>query len=216
MKTCFCKRSPVALLVVCSVFVAPVSMPLLAAEGAAPGNTRPTLAGLEPSQIPEEFRGMAAPQTTVAEFYYGGRFVTSAMVTYTPDTITLTDPRALLERIGTISHLDKVEAALSGRIFPTPGRFAGGLMIPGVADSTRKLPGLFLMPVVFAGIFLSPSLICRCRPSIRVSICPIPAALWGLFRGCQPSPVVSLHLMMIKAATRCLAIHCLAGRRITW
>lgn len=122
MKTCFCNRSPVALLVVCSVLVAPLSLPLLAEEGAAPGNTRPTLAGLEPSQIPEEFRGMAAPQTTVADFYYGGRFVTSAMVTYTPDTITLTDPRALLERIGTISHLDKVEAALSGRIFSNPGQ----------------------------------------------------------------------------------------------
>ena len=74
----------------------------------------------EPSQIPEEFRDLAGPQTTVADFYYGDRYLTSATVTYTPDTIIIADPKALVDRISAIARPDEVAAALTGEISANP------------------------------------------------------------------------------------------------
>ena len=106
-----------SLLAVCSAFVWSVSLPLLAED-----QVEQPVQLLDLSHIPEEFRDLAGPQTTVADFYYGGRYVTSATVTYTPDTVTIADPASLIRRIQNVSRPEAVEAALTGEIFSNPGR----------------------------------------------------------------------------------------------
>ncbi|USE36872.1 TcfC E-set like domain-containing protein [Endozoicomonas sp. SCSIO W0465] len=146
----------ISLLAICSVFVGSVSLSAVAeVDNTLPAAKPKTPFGLELSQIPEEFRDMAEPQTTVADFYYGGRYLTSTTVAYTPDTITIADPRALLDRISTIARPDAVTAALSGEIFSNPSQVcmqAGdtqcGTLNPAVAgvifDATRFRGDIFI------------------------------------------------------------------------
>ncbi|WP_415837384.1 TcfC E-set like domain-containing protein [Parendozoicomonas haliclonae] len=81
----------------------------------------PSVFGLKLSQIPEGFRDLAEPQTTEADFYYGGRYIGSETVTYTPESIIIADPAAVLSRLSMISNPDAVQAALSGEIPSNPG-----------------------------------------------------------------------------------------------
>ena len=110
---------------------------------------------LDLSQIPEGFHDLAGPQTTVADFYYGGRYLTSATLTYTPDTVTIHDPAGLVSRIQNVSRTDSVEAALTGEIFSNPalacssaGQSDCGRLTPDVAglifDSYRFRVDVFV------------------------------------------------------------------------
>ena len=80
--------------------------------------TRPVVT----QSIPESFRNLAAPQTTVADFYYGGRSLGSMQVTYTHDTVEISDPEALTAQITDIKEPGVVIAALSGRISSNPAQ----------------------------------------------------------------------------------------------
>ena len=64
--------------------------------------------------LPEGFELLAAPQLTVVDVYYGGRFIHSVKATYTPTTVEFSDPKELVGRIPGISNESLVTGALTG------------------------------------------------------------------------------------------------------
>ena len=113
--------------------------------------------GLELEQIPEAFRDLAAPQTTVADFYYGENFLASVSVTYTPSSVIINDLPRLLSRISTISRPKEVTAALSGEVFSNPALVCLQAGDTQCGSLNPKVAGVIFDQNRFRGdIFISP------------------------------------------------------------
>ena len=112
--------------------------------------------GLELDQIPEAFRDLAAPQTTVADFYYGGNFLASVSVTYTPSSVIIDDLPRLLSRIDTISRPKEVAAALSGEVSSNPALVCVQKGDSQCGNLTPKVAGIIFDQSRFRGdIFIA-------------------------------------------------------------
>ena len=92
--------------------------------------------------IPEEFRDLAAPQMTLADFYYGGRYITSATVTYTPETVTLANPEDLVKRINNIARPRAVQQALTGELNSNPDKICLNMRDSGCGDLAPDIAGI--------------------------------------------------------------------------
>ena len=159
-RTAHTQKRAVPLLAICSLFVGSVSLataPVAADSITAPAEKpQASVNGLELSQIPEAFRDLARPQTTVADFYYGGRYLTSTTVIYTLDSITIADPQVLLDRISTIARPEAVKAALSGEIFANPGKVCTQPGDTGCGSITPSVAGVIFDTNRFRGdIFIA-------------------------------------------------------------
>ncbi|MGB1271261.1 MAG: TcfC E-set like domain-containing protein, partial [Endozoicomonas sp.] len=68
----------------------------------------------EESGIPEGFERLTEPQTTKIDVYFGGRFLISTPVVYTPESIEFTTPDEVVKHIPESSRKEVLIEALSG------------------------------------------------------------------------------------------------------
>lgn len=64
--------------------------------------------------VPPGFESLAEPQTTLIDVYYAGEFIMSQLATFTSEEITLSNPKAIVERIPTLLDPSTIETALAG------------------------------------------------------------------------------------------------------
>ena len=106
--------------------------------------------------IPESFRDIAAQQTTIADIYYGGRSLGSMQITYTYDTIHISDPDSLIDQIADIKEPNQVKAALSGSIPSNPAHICSGAGDGNCGRLTPEIAGVIYDPEKFrADLFIS-------------------------------------------------------------
>ena len=68
----------------------------------------------EESGIPEGFEWLAAPQLTIVDVYYGGRYLDSLKAIYTPSTLEFDDPAYLASLVPSIKDRNLLKNAISG------------------------------------------------------------------------------------------------------
>ncbi len=68
------------------------------------------------ADVPPGFEELSKPQRSLVDIYYGNRYLTSQLATYTPQTIRLSDPATVVRLIGDINDRALVENALQGEI----------------------------------------------------------------------------------------------------
>ena len=66
--------------------------------------------------VPAGFEDLLAPQRSIADIYFGGRFITTMSVTYTTDYVELLDPELLARQITTLLDINPVAKALYGEL----------------------------------------------------------------------------------------------------
>ena len=126
------------------------------------------------SAPPPGFEKLNQPQTTALDIYYGGRFITSQLATYTNNWVKLSNPKALLNNISDIIAPDVILNALKGSLKTHANQVCYnrqqkdcGMLKPSVAgvifdESTFKLT-LFINPAylklnpALSRIYLPPS-----------------------------------------------------------
>ena len=89
---------------------------------------------------PAGFEDLAAPQRSLVDIYYGNRYLTSQIATFSPQMIRLSDPAMVVRLIDNITDPSRVEDALSGElqthagdVCPTRQSRNCGLLYPAVA-----------------------------------------------------------------------------------
>ena len=112
------------------------------------------------SAVPPGFESLAAAQTTMADVFYGGRPIGMMQVTYTPDTVTISNPADIVRRIPDIKNPEEVEAALTGEISSNASELCVtardtrcGVITPEVAGVTYNA-GQFRLDVFVAEEYL--------------------------------------------------------------
>ena len=70
-------------------------------------------ADLITSNIPPGFEYLMEPQTTQVDVFYGGRFIVSTMATYSPGTVELLTPDAIVKLIPGVMNPEKLTTYLS-------------------------------------------------------------------------------------------------------
>ena len=68
----------------------------------------------EEEGVPDGFELLAAPQLTVVDLYYGGRYLSSVKAIYTPTTLELSDPQQVVRSISEVTNPALVTEALTG------------------------------------------------------------------------------------------------------
>ncbi len=121
------------------------------------------------SSVPPGFEFLNEVQTTVADFYYGDRYMASLPISYTPTTITINNPEQLVGRLPDIARPEIIQSSLSGEIPSNPaarcvGRRATncGLLNPEIAGVIYD-PGRFRVDVFIAKPYLITRAINRSR-----------------------------------------------------
>ena len=107
--------------------------------------------------VPAGFEDLLAPQQSVVDIYYGGRFITTMPVVYTLDTIEFSNPDLLIRQLPTVLDSAAVSKALSGEldthseaICLNTADIGCGVIRPKVAgvifDDSRFRADLFIHP----------------------------------------------------------------------
>ena len=145
-----------------------VSLQALSLQAFAAETTRPTVSK-PASSAPPGFEFLNDVQSTVADFYYGDRYVASLPITYTPTTITINNPEQLIGRLPNIARPAIIQSSLSGEIPSNPaarcvGRRATncGQLNPEIAGVIYD-PGRFRVDVFVAEPYLLTRTINRSR-----------------------------------------------------
>ncbi len=68
------------------------------------------------TSVPAGFEDLLAPQQSVADVYFGGRFITTMSVTYTADHVEFLDPEMLARMIPTLLDVNTIANALDGEL----------------------------------------------------------------------------------------------------
>ncbi len=68
------------------------------------------------NDAPAGFEDLAAPQRSLIDIYYGNRYLTSQIATFSPQMIRLSDPAAVVRLIGNINDPSLIEATLRGEL----------------------------------------------------------------------------------------------------
>ena len=109
------------------------------------------------NKVPEGFEALNRPQRSIMDVYYGNRYITSQLATYTPYKITLSNPASIVQLIGDISSPLAVEQVLTGNIDPNSAdvcfsaeRRSCGVLEPETAgvifDESRFRVDVFINP----------------------------------------------------------------------
>ena len=92
------------------------------------------------NEAPVGFEDLAKPQRSLIDIYYGNRYLTSQIATFSPQMIRLSDPAAVVRLIGNINDPSLIEATLTGElethsrdVCPTQNSKDCGLLDPVVA-----------------------------------------------------------------------------------
>jgi outer membrane usher protein FimD/PapC len=116
-------------LVACA-FALAVSCPVLAADGeVSPGleswseSTRARLRPIpEPPArdqwVPPGFEDLAAPQTTLVDISFGGYYLISTMVRFSPEEVVILDPQAVVDRLPDLIDPEAFAQALARPFYP--------------------------------------------------------------------------------------------------
>ena len=89
---------------------------LLSASGLSLAFARNSVFLAMDSAPPAGFEDLAAPQRSLVDIYYGNRYLTSQIATFSPQMIRLSDPAMVVRLIDNITDPSRVEDALSGEL----------------------------------------------------------------------------------------------------
>lgn len=71
--------------------------------------------------VPPGFEHLLEPQTTQVDVYYGSSYLTSTLATFTPNEITLLDPRSVVAKLPDLLDPDQVEQYLTRELRSNSG-----------------------------------------------------------------------------------------------
>ena len=104
-------------------------------------DTSPRPLFLAQSTVPPGFEELSKPQRSLVDIYYGNRYLGSQLATYTPQTVRLSDPAAVVRLIGDVNDRTLVTEGLSGDISTNAdkicfqqGQADCGLMEPAITS----------------------------------------------------------------------------------
>ena len=83
-------------------------------------SSKPSGSFLYTAGVPEGFELFNEPQVTVADFYYGGRYLESLTIAYTPSTVIINDPARLVGHIPYVANPEKIIDSLRGELPANP------------------------------------------------------------------------------------------------
>ena len=94
------------------------------------------------NKVPTGFESLNRPQQSLVDIYYGGRYITSQVATFTTDTIKLRSPQNVVRLIDNISDSELITRLLSGEVLSNPQEVCAPRQTQGCGRLNPEVAGV--------------------------------------------------------------------------